>query len=141
MVCGFYRLHIYYTHTMRFFNTAGPIQANLHYHVTPLTRFDLDEVMMLIAQQKYFVLHAPRQVGKTSYLLALMDYLNQQGTYRSLYVNVKIAQTARKDVARGRHAHYLERIACDGWHAIIWMIDYWMKYGWRFWSRAVEMRH
>ncbi|MBV7337754.1 ATP-binding protein [Chloroflexi bacterium TSY] len=89
---------------MRFFNTAGPIQANLHYHVPPLMRFDLDEVMMLIAQQKYFVLHAPRQVGKTSYLLALMDYLNQQGAYRSLYVNVEIAQTAREDVARGMRA-------------------------------------
>jgi predicted AAA+ superfamily ATPase len=27
---------------------------------------------MLIAQKKYFVLHAPRQTGKTSFLLALM---------------------------------------------------------------------
>ncbi|MEZ4864340.1 MAG: ATP-binding protein [Caldilineaceae bacterium] len=86
---------------MRFFNTAGPIKPELHYCVPPLQRFDLDEVLLLIEQQKYFVLHAPRQVGKTTFLLALMDYLNQRGTYHALYFNVEIAQTAREDVNRG----------------------------------------
>jgi hypothetical protein len=86
---------------MRFFNTAGPVRADLHYCLPPLQRVDLDEVLLLIDQQKYFVLHAPSQVGKTSYLLALMDYLNAAGNYRALYFNVEIAQTAREDVARG----------------------------------------
>ncbi|WP_089935519.1 AAA family ATPase [Candidatus Entotheonella palauensis] len=89
---------------MRFFNTAGPINPDLHYCLPPLSRFDLNEVMTLIEQQKYFVLHAPRQVGKTSYLLALMDYLNQTGTYHCVYVNVEVAQTAREDVNRGMRA-------------------------------------
>jgi hypothetical protein len=89
---------------MRFFNTAGPVRADLHYCLPPLRRIDLDEVLLLLEQQKYFVLHAPRQVGKTSYLLALMDYLNQAGQYRALYINVEIAQTAREDVARGMSA-------------------------------------
>lgn len=89
---------------MRFFNTAGPINAADHYYIPPLTRFDLDEILMLIAQKKYFVLHAPRQVGKTSYLLALMNYLNETGQYYSLYVNVETAQTAREDVERGIRA-------------------------------------
>jgi len=31
-------------------------------------------VLQLIKQQKYFVLHAPREVGKTRYLLAMMDF-------------------------------------------------------------------
>lgn len=88
----------------RFFNTAGPIKTELHYAVPPLTRFDLDDFLMLIAQQKYFVLHAPRQVGKTSFLRALMDYLNAEGTYRCLYANVEVAQTAREDVDRGIRA-------------------------------------
>ncbi len=83
---------------MRFFNTAGPVNCQLHYCVPPLQRFDLDMVLTLIAQQKYFVLHAPRQVGKTTYLLALMEYLNQTGLYRSLYVNIELAQSAREDV-------------------------------------------
>lgn len=53
---------------MRFFNTAGPVRCEIHYCLPPLTRFDLDQVLMLIDQQKYFVLHAPRQTGKTTYL-------------------------------------------------------------------------
>ncbi|MEE4379882.1 MAG: hypothetical protein V2J55_20530 [Candidatus Competibacteraceae bacterium] len=61
---------------MRFFNTAGPVKPENHYCLPPLERFDLDDVLMLIDQQKYFVLHAPRQTGKTSSLLALLDYLN-----------------------------------------------------------------
>ncbi len=89
---------------MRFFNTAGPVNPDLHYCLPPLSRFGLDEVLTLIEQQKYFVLHAPRQVGKTSYLLALMDYLNQTDTYHCLYVNVEVAQTAREDVQRGMRA-------------------------------------
>jgi hypothetical protein len=47
------------------------------------------------------VLHAPRQTGKTSCLLALMAYLNRQGRYECLYANVEIAQSAREDVLRG----------------------------------------
>ena len=29
------------TTTMRFFNTAGPIKADMHYHVPPLVRLDV----------------------------------------------------------------------------------------------------
>jgi hypothetical protein len=83
---------------MRFFNTAGPVNCQIHYCVPPLQRFDLNMVLTLIGQQKYFVLHAPRQVGKTTYLLALMDYLNRQDDYAALYVNVEAAQAAREDV-------------------------------------------
>ncbi len=39
----------------------------------PLERFDLDEILRLIRGKRYFVLHAPRQTGKTSSLLALRD--------------------------------------------------------------------
>ncbi|MCP4348493.1 MAG: hypothetical protein GY795_23665 [Desulfobacterales bacterium] len=50
---------------MRFFNTAGPVNSDRHYKISPLKRFDLDEILYLIDQAKYFVLHAPRQTGKT----------------------------------------------------------------------------
>jgi hypothetical protein len=89
---------------MRFFNTAGPVDCQRHYCLPPLTRFDLDEVLRLIQQMKYFVLHAPRQTGKTSCLLALLDYLNNQGDYRCAYVNVEVAQAAREDVAAAMQA-------------------------------------
>ena len=58
---------------MRTFNTEGPVRADRHYHIPPLTRIDLDGVLGLIREEKYFVMHAPRQTGKTSALLALRD--------------------------------------------------------------------
>ncbi|MCP4216850.1 MAG: ATP-binding protein [bacterium] len=85
----------------RFFNTAGPVKKYLHYHIDPLDRIDLDDIMSLIQQEKYFVLHAPRQTGKTSYLNALMDHLNKGDTYKCLYVNVEVAQAARENVQAG----------------------------------------
>ena len=82
----------------RFFNTAGPIKQDLHYNVDPLKRIDLNEIMDLIQQQKYFILHAPRQTGKTSCLLALRDYLNEQGDYIAVYANVEAGQASRNNV-------------------------------------------
>lgn len=64
---------------MRFFNTEGPIRPDRHYCLPPLHRWNLDETLGLIDQEKYFLLHAPRQTGKTSCLLALMDHLNREG--------------------------------------------------------------
>lgn len=89
---------------MRFFNTAGPVNCKKHYCLPPLMRFDLDQSLTLIDQEKYFVLHAPRQTGKTTCLLALMDYLNQEGKYSCLYVNVEIGQAARENVRDGMQA-------------------------------------
>jgi hypothetical protein len=84
-----------------FFNTTGPIRKEKHYCIDPLTRVDLDGILSLIHQEKYFVLHAPRQTGKTSLLIALMNYLNKQGIYKSLYVNIEAAQAARENVTEG----------------------------------------
>nr|WP_093187817.1 ATP-binding protein [Thiocapsa sp. KS1] len=89
---------------MRFFNTEGPNRAEDHYTLPPLSRWDLDEILMLIEQKKYFLLHAPRQTGKTTCLLALMERLNGDGRYRALYANIETAQTTREDVARGMAA-------------------------------------
>ncbi len=83
---------------MRFFNTAGPIIPEDHYHISSLERIDRDEIFSLIRRKRYFVLHAPRQTGKTSALVALRDELNATGEYRAVYVNVEPAQTAREDV-------------------------------------------
>ena len=82
----------------RFFNTAGPQKLDLNYSIDPLSRFDLDEILMLVRQQRYFVLHAPRQTGKTSCMLALRDYLNERGEYICVYANVEGGQASRNDV-------------------------------------------
>ena len=82
----------------KFFNTAGPIQPDIHYNIDPLTRIDLEELESLIYQRKYFVLHAPRQTGKTSCLLALRDYLNTRGEFYAVYANVEVGQASRNNV-------------------------------------------
>ena len=92
----------------RFFNTAGPVNPKDHYCLPPLERLDLPTVLSLIVQKKYFVLHAPRQTGKTTCLLALADYLNREGKYRCLYCNVEVAQAAREDVEAGIKAICVE---------------------------------
>ncbi|MBP3738047.1 MAG: ATP-binding protein, partial [Muribaculaceae bacterium] len=84
----------------RFFNTAGPNQPDDSYTLDPLSRFDLGEILTLIRQKRYFVLHAPRQTGKTSCMLALRDYLNAHDDYIAVYVNVEGGQAARNEVAR-----------------------------------------
>ena len=91
---------------MRSFNTAGPINPQDHYNIPPLERMDLDYVLRLIADKKYFILHAPRQTGKTSALLALQDRLNSgsEGPYRCVYVNVEPGQAFREDVHEAMRA-------------------------------------
>ena len=83
---------------MRFFNTAGPVVACDHYCIPPLGRVDLDEMLWLVRNKKYFVLHAPRQTGKTSTLLALRDLLNDSGEYRCIYANVEAGQALGENV-------------------------------------------
>ena len=91
---------------MRFFNTEGPVLPDEHYAVPPLARGNIGELLSLIQAKRYFVLHAPRQTGKTSALIALRDLLNsgKAGEFRCVDVNVEGAQVARDDTARGMRA-------------------------------------
>ena len=98
---------------MRFFNTAGPMKPDIHYTIPPLERLDAEQVRSLIRQQKYFVLHAPRQTGKTSALLALQDELNASGQYRCVYVNVEVGQSRTGGRGRGDAGH-AERAVTGG---------------------------
>ncbi len=88
----------------KFFNTAGPQKAELNYTIDPLSRLDWAELRFLIDSQRYFLLHAPRQTGKTTAMAAIAEALNNEGRYTALYVNIEIAQTARNDVTTGNRA-------------------------------------
>ena len=86
---------------------------------------NLDEILALIDDKRYFVLHAPRQTGKTSVLLALRDRLNRDGGSRCVYVNVEGAQTAREDVGRAMRAILSglasrARLLGDGFMDAVW---------------------
>jgi len=81
------------------FNTEGPVNfPDDMYRIDPLKRWNLKQILTLIQQKKYFILHAPRQTGKTSCLLALQEYLNAEGEYFALYLNVESGNTTRHDV-------------------------------------------
>ena len=82
----------------KFFNTEGPQQSDLHYTLRPLQRWDLAGIKDLIEQRKYFVLHAPRQTGKTTCMLALMEHLNAEGKYQALYTNIEHVQPLRSNI-------------------------------------------
>ena len=88
---------------MRFFNTEGPVRSDDHYAIPSLQRGNVKELLGLIEAKRYFVLHAPRQTGKTSALIALRDLLNsgEAGNLRCVNVNVEVGQVARDDTARG----------------------------------------
>jgi predicted AAA+ superfamily ATPase len=76
----------------RFFNTAGPCDPRIHYMLPPERR--LPAVRGLIDQQHYFVLHAPRQSGKTTYLRSLAPALTSDGRLAALVASCEVGQAA-----------------------------------------------
>ena len=89
---------------MRRFNTEGPVRPDDHYAIAPLTRVDVDELLDLIRAKRYFVLHAPRQTGKTSALLALRDLLNEAGEVLCVYANFEVGQAMRENLEQALRA-------------------------------------
>lgn len=87
---------------MRFFNTAGPCDPDRHYMLPPERR--LPEVRELIDRQHYFVLHAPRQTGKTTFCEALAHSLTAEGRYVALHATCEKGQPAGGDIDRGVRA-------------------------------------
>lgn len=75
----------------RFFNTAGPCRPDDQYMLPSVAR--LENVHELIAAKSYFVLHAPRQTGKTTSLTALCQELTASGAYAALLLICEQGQT------------------------------------------------
>ncbi len=71
----------------RFFNTTGPNDPADHYTLPVLAR--IPEVRELIEQKRYFVVHAPRQVGKTTTLSTLAKELTAEGKYTAVLMSVE----------------------------------------------------
>jgi hypothetical protein len=72
----------------KWFNTAGPCKADIHY-VLPSTE-RLPEIKQLIAQENYFVIHAPRQVGKTTAMISLAKELTASGQYTAVMLSLEV---------------------------------------------------
>ena len=72
------------------FNIAGPCFPDEHYMLPALER--LPGIMRIVEQRGYFVLHAARQSGKTTALMALVDEINSKGQMNALYFTVESVQ-------------------------------------------------
>ncbi len=60
----------------------------------------LSEARRLIELKRYFVLHAPRQTGKTTTVVALTESLNREGQYTALLASCEEAQAVGEDINR-----------------------------------------
>jgi len=61
----------------------------------------LERIRPLIELEAFFVVHAPRQSGKTTSFLSLARSLTAEGTYAAVHVSCKPAGSAAGDIERG----------------------------------------
>ena len=74
----------------RFFNIAGPCNPAKHYMLSATAR--LPEVASLIRKEQYFVIHAQRQCGKTTAILALRNEINAGAERVAMYCSLEAAE-------------------------------------------------
>ena len=79
----------------RWFNIAGPCNPKKNYTLSTTSR--LPDLSMLIAQESYFVLHAPRQTGKTTAMLSLAKQLTDTGNYAAVMVSAEVGSAFNHD--------------------------------------------
>jgi hypothetical protein len=82
----------------RWFNISGPCKQAKHYMLAPTVR--LPNLSRFIQQESYFVIHAPRQTGKTTAMLALAKQLTESGNYTAALVSVELGAPFSHDLAR-----------------------------------------
>jgi len=85
-----------------FFNTAGPCDPRFHHMLPAAER--LPEARDLVAEGGYFVVHAPRQTGKTTTLRALAKALTAEGEYAALHFSCETGEPAGDDYAAAQRA-------------------------------------
>jgi len=86
----------------RWFNVAGPCRPEIHYMLSATAR--LPDIMRLIAQQSYFVLHAPRQTGKTTAMFSLARKLTAGGQYTAVLLSLEVGAPFSDDADMAENA-------------------------------------
>jgi hypothetical protein len=76
----------------RFFNTTGPCNPADHYMLPPADRLVGAQLHRYIRDKLYWVLHAPRQTGKTTFLQSWMREINAGDEALACYVSVERCQ-------------------------------------------------
>jgi hypothetical protein len=94
----------------RYFNVAGPCRPDMHYMIPAAER--LPEAPRIIEQLGYFVVHAPRQTGKTTTLRALAEKLTAAGRHAALHFSCEAGEVAGDDYGAAEDI-VLETIAAE----------------------------
>ncbi|MGH9841638.1 MAG: ATP-binding protein [Blastocatellia bacterium] len=95
---------------MKHFNTTGPCFPEDHYMLPALPR--LPEMRSLIDQKLYFVLHAARQTGKTTSMMALARELTAEGRYAAIVLSAQPAAVFSHDIDTA------ERLLLSRWRRV-----------------------
>jgi len=77
---------------VRFFNTTGPCNPWDHYMLPPADRLVGAQIHRYIRDSLYWVLHAPRQTGKTTFLQSWAAEINSGQEAVACYVSVERCQ-------------------------------------------------
>jgi len=80
---------------MRYFNVGGVCDPEVHYMVPAAAR--VAEVIPLVEKRAWFVVHAPRQSGKTTSLRAIARELTAEGRYAALHFSCEAGQAMGDD--------------------------------------------
>jgi hypothetical protein len=81
---------------MKTYCITGSVNPEDHYFIPQ--RLDWQELDQLITRKLYFVLHAPRQSGKTTAVKEYIQHLNKQGQYHALYINIESGHSAKDNI-------------------------------------------
>ena len=76
----------------KYFNTTGPCFPRLHYMLPPKDRLIGASLDRYIRDELYWVLHAPRQTGKTTFLQSWMHEINAGTEAVACYVSLEHCQ-------------------------------------------------
>jgi hypothetical protein len=87
---------------VRFFNTTGPCNPDDHYMLPPEERLVGAQLDRYIRDKLYWVLHAPRQTGKTTFLQSWAREINSGEDAVACYVTIEDCQgiTERDEAVR-----------------------------------------
>ena len=89
---------------MRFFNIGGPCNPEDHYMLPATERLDAFDVHRMIEQKSYFVVHAPRQTGKTTAMMELARQLTASGRYISVLLSMEVGAPFSDDPEKAERA-------------------------------------
>jgi len=99
---------------IRFFNTTGPCNPDDHYMLPPEDRLVNAQLDRYIRDELYWVLHAPRQTGKTTFLQSWMREINDSDEAVACYVSVERCQGfVEADRAMPGIYHAIRKYASD----------------------------